>query len=78
MMFYPPLLYWQERKIYDQLSMGIRYFDFRVAAKPNDPSCELYFAHMIYTHLTVMVSTIFFFSVEGWIPIPPLALNLKP
>lgn len=44
----------QDRKIYEQLSMGIRYFDFRVAAKPNDSSCELYFAHMIYTHLTVM------------------------
>lgn len=60
-MFYPLLIFWQERKIYDQLSMGIRYFDFRVAAKPNDPSCELFFAHMIYTHLTVMVSQIFFF-----------------
>lgn len=36
--------------------MGIRYFDLRIAHKPNDPSSDLYFTHVIYTHLTVMVS----------------------
>lgn len=50
----------QDRCIDEQLSMGIRYFDLRVAHKPSDPSCDLYFTHVIYTHLTVMVSTLVF------------------
>lgn len=50
----------QDRCIDEQLSMGIRYFDLRIAHKPSDPSCDLYFTHIIYTHLTVMVSTLVF------------------
>lgn len=50
----------QDRCIDEQLSMGIRYFDLRVAHKPSDPSRDLYFTHVIYTHLTVMVSTLVF------------------
>lgn len=48
----------QDRCIDEQLSMGIRYFDLRIAHKPGDPSCDLYFTHVIYTHLTVMVSAL--------------------
>lgn len=46
----------QDKSIEEQLSMGIRYFDLRIAHKPNDPSSDLYFTHVIYTHLTVLVS----------------------
>lgn len=46
----------QDKSIEEQLSMGIRYFDLRIAHKPNDSSSELYFTHVIYTHLTVLVS----------------------
>lgn len=46
----------QEKGIVEQLSEGIRYFDLRIAHKPYDPSNELYFTHVIYTHLTVVVS----------------------
>lgn len=48
----------QDKSIEEQLSMGIRYFDLRIAHKPNDPSSDLYFTHVIYTHLTVLVSII--------------------
>lgn len=48
----------QDKSIEEQLSMGIRYFDLRVARKPNDSSGDLYFTHVIYTHLTVLVSII--------------------
>lgn len=50
----------QDTCIDEQLSMGIRYFDLRIAHKPGDPSCDLYFTHVIYTHLTVMVRTLAF------------------
>ena len=46
----------QDKCIVDQLSMGIRYFDLRIAHKPNDPSDTLYFTHIIYTYVTVLVS----------------------
>lgn len=46
----------QDKTIEEQLSMGIRYFDLRVAHKPNDSSSDLYFTHVIYTHVTVLVS----------------------
>ncbi|XP_055799921.1 PI-PLC X domain-containing protein 1 [Salvelinus fontinalis] len=44
----------QGKGIVEQLSEGIRYFDLRIAHKPYDPSNELYFTHVIYTHLTVV------------------------
>lgn len=50
----------QDKSIEEQLSMGIRFFDLRIAHKPNDSSSDLYFTHVIYTHLTVMVSEISF------------------
>lgn len=50
------LFFCQDKSIEEQLAMGIRYFDLRVAHKPNDPSSDLYFTHVIYTHLTVVVS----------------------
>lgn len=46
----------QDKTIEEQLSVGIRYFDLRVAHKPNDSSSDLYFTHVIYTHVTVLVS----------------------
>nr|XP_046157028.1 PI-PLC X domain-containing protein 1 isoform X2 [Oncorhynchus gorbuscha] len=45
---------YQEKGIVEQLSEGIRYFDLRIAHKPYDPSNQLYFTHVIYTHLTVV------------------------
>ena len=38
--------------------MGIRFFDLRIAHKQNDSSSDLYFTHLIYTHLTVLVSLV--------------------
>ncbi|KAG8003488.1 PI-PLC X domain-containing protein 1 [Nibea albiflora] len=57
----PTIFKWattQDKTIEEQLSMGIRYFDLRVAHKPKDPSNNLYFTHVIYTHLTVLVRII--------------------
>lgn len=45
----------QDKSIEEQLSVGIRFFDLRVAHKPKDSSSDLYFTHVIYTHLTVVV-----------------------
>lgn len=45
--------------------MGIRFFDLRIAHKPNDSSDDLYFTHVIYTYLTVLVSIIHRFGVLG-------------
>ncbi|KAJ4943204.1 hypothetical protein JOQ06_005709 [Pogonophryne albipinna] len=53
----PTIFKWattQDKSIEEQLSMGIRYFDLRVAHKLKDPSSDLYFTHVIYTHLTVL------------------------
>ncbi|MEQ2235666.1 hypothetical protein ILYODFUR_004646 [Ilyodon furcidens] len=44
----------QDKSIEEQLSKGIRFFDLRVAHKPNDLSDDLYFTHIVYTHLTVL------------------------
>ncbi|XP_037530293.1 PI-PLC X domain-containing protein 1 [Nematolebias whitei] len=54
----------QDKTIEEQLSMGIRYFDLRVAHKPNDSSSDLYFTHVIYTHLTVLETLV---SVVSWL-----------
>lgn len=48
----------QVQNIVEQLTAGIRYFDLRIAHKQYDPSNELYFTHVIYTHATVVVSTV--------------------
>ena len=45
----------QDKSIEEQLSKGIRFFDLRIAHKPEDSSSDLYFTHVIYTHLTVVV-----------------------
>uniref|UniRef100_A0A3Q0QRY9 Si:dkey-66a8.7 n=1 Tax=Amphilophus citrinellus TaxID=61819 RepID=A0A3Q0QRY9_AMPCI len=52
----------------EQLSMGIRYFDLRVAHKPHDSSSDLYFTHVIYTHLTVLETLA---SVASWLKSHP-------
>ncbi|XP_069748055.1 PI-PLC X domain-containing protein 1-like isoform X2 [Narcine bancroftii] len=43
----------QESCITQQLEEGIRYFDLRIAHKPNDKTEHLYFVHAIYTTVTV-------------------------
>uniref|UniRef100_A0A3Q3W146 Uncharacterized protein n=1 Tax=Mola mola TaxID=94237 RepID=A0A3Q3W146_MOLML len=58
----------QDESIEEQLSMGIRYFDLRIAHKPNDPSSDLYFTHVIFTYLTV-VETLQ--SVAAWLDSHP-------
>ncbi|XP_038127663.1 PI-PLC X domain-containing protein 1 [Cyprinodon tularosa] len=53
----PAIFKWattQDKSVEEQLAKGIRFFDLRVAHKPNDPSDDLYFTHVIYTHLTVL------------------------
>ncbi|KAJ8367683.1 hypothetical protein AAFF_G00311380 [Aldrovandia affinis] len=44
----------QERDIVEQLKAGIRYFDLRIASRPQDLSDDLYFTHVIYTSSTVL------------------------
>ncbi|XP_029355731.1 PI-PLC X domain-containing protein 1 [Echeneis naucrates] len=58
----------QDKSIEEQLSMGIRFFDFRIASKPDDPSNELYFTHIIYTYLTVLETL---WSVATWLESHP-------
>ncbi|XP_070817609.1 PI-PLC X domain-containing protein 1 [Chaetodon trifascialis] len=58
----------QDKSIEEQLSMGIRFFDLRVAHKPNDSSSDLYFTHVIYTHLTVLETLV---SVATWLESHP-------
>lgn len=59
--------------------MGIRYFDLRVARKPNDSSGDLYFTHVIYTHLMVLVSIIsVIYSVSHQAFMAPCVVNVRP
>ncbi|XP_039984201.1 PI-PLC X domain-containing protein 1 [Xiphias gladius] len=67
----PAIFKWattQDKSIEVQLSMGIRFFDLRIAHKPNDSSSDLYFTHVIYTHLTVLETL---FSVAAWLESHP-------
>ncbi|XP_060091086.1 PI-PLC X domain-containing protein 1 isoform X1 [Heteronotia binoei] len=53
---HPIVLRWcitQELTVLEQLDAGIRYFDFRIAHKPDDPSTTLHFVHMLYTTAVV-------------------------
>ncbi|KAL2088198.1 hypothetical protein ACEWY4_017026 [Coilia grayii] len=43
----------QERTIIEQLDGGVRYFDLRIACKLKDVTHTLYFAHALYTTVTV-------------------------
>ncbi|KAL6107623.1 plcxd1 [Pungitius sinensis] len=58
----------QDKSIEEQLSMGIRFFDLRVAHKPSDPSSDLYFTHVIYTHAAVLETMA---SVAVWLKSHP-------
>uniref|UniRef100_A0A8D0D6J1 Si:dkey-66a8.7 n=1 Tax=Sander lucioperca TaxID=283035 RepID=A0A8D0D6J1_SANLU len=58
----------KDKSIEEQLSMGIRFFDLRVAHKPNDSSSDLYFTHVIYTHLSVLETLS---SVATWLDSHP-------
>uniref|UniRef100_A0A8D0EBJ6 Phosphatidylinositol specific phospholipase C X domain containing 1 n=1 Tax=Salvator merianae TaxID=96440 RepID=A0A8D0EBJ6_SALMN len=53
---HPIILKWsitQELTVLEQLDAGIRYFDLRIAHKPDDPSMNLHFVHMLYTTVVV-------------------------
>ncbi|KAM8890437.1 PI-PLC X domain-containing protein 1 [Synchiropus picturatus] len=43
----------QEFSIKQQLDCGVRYYDLRIAHRPNDSSSDLYFYHGVYTTITV-------------------------
>lgn len=43
----------QESGVTQQLEEGVRFFDLRIAHKPNDATEHLYFIHGIYTTVTV-------------------------
>nr|XP_057929812.1 PI-PLC X domain-containing protein 1 isoform X1 [Doryrhamphus excisus]XP_057929813.1 PI-PLC X domain-containing protein 1 isoform X1 [Doryrhamphus excisus] len=67
----PTIFKWattQDHSIEEQLSMGIRYFDLRVARKPNDSSTCLHFTHILYTHVTVLDTLS---SVAAWLDSHP-------
>uniref|UniRef100_A0A8C9YTL9 Si:dkey-66a8.7 n=1 Tax=Sander lucioperca TaxID=283035 RepID=A0A8C9YTL9_SANLU len=67
----PAIFRWattQDKSSEEQLSMGIRFFDLRVAHKPKDSSSDLYFTHVIYTHLTVLETLS---SVATWLDSHP-------
>ncbi|KAM6938335.1 PI-PLC X domain-containing protein 1 isoform 2-T2 [Lycodopsis pacificus] len=67
----PAIFKWattQDKSLEEQLSMGIRYFDLRIAHKPNDSSRDLYFTHVIYSHLTVLETLS---SVAVWLTSHP-------
>ncbi|KAM7388645.1 hypothetical protein PAMP_024806 [Pampus punctatissimus] len=66
----PTIFKWattQDKSIEEQLSIGIRYFDLRIARKPGD-SNDLYFTHVIYTYLTVLETLS---SVATWLESHP-------
>ncbi|KAM8875049.1 PI-PLC X domain-containing protein 1 isoform 2-T2 [Spinachia spinachia] len=58
----------QDKSIEEQLSMGIRFFDLRVAHRPNDPSSDLYFTHVIFTQAAVLETLS---SVAVWLKSHP-------
>ncbi|CAL8393925.1 unnamed protein product [Boreogadus saida] len=67
----PVILRWattQHKSIGDQLHMGIRYFDLRIARKPHDSSNYLFFTHIIYSHLSVLETLA---SVATWLESHP-------
>ncbi|XP_032879194.1 PI-PLC X domain-containing protein 1 isoform X4 [Amblyraja radiata] len=43
----------QESGVTQQLEEGVRFFDLRIAHKPNDATEHLYFIHGVYTTVTV-------------------------
>ncbi|XP_055658028.1 PI-PLC X domain-containing protein 1 isoform X2 [Falco peregrinus] len=52
----PIIMKWSTTQVLtvtEQLEAGVRYLDFRIAHKANDPSANLYFVHMVYTTITV-------------------------
>ncbi|NXV82897.1 PLCX1 protein, partial [Atlantisia rogersi] len=53
---HPIIMKWSTTQVLtvtEQLEAGVRYLDFRIAHKANDPSMNLYFVHMVYTTITV-------------------------
>lgn len=48
----------QEDSVCNQLDSGIRFLDLRIAHRTNDPDEVFYFAHGIYSLVTVKVGLI--------------------
>ncbi|KAJ6667480.1 hypothetical protein lerEdw1_016601 [Lerista edwardsae] len=68
---HPIILRWsitQVLTVLQQLDAGIRYFDLRIAHKPDDPSMNLYFVHMLYTSVTVQDALL---DILGWLEAHP-------
>ncbi|KAL4656867.1 PI-PLC X domain-containing protein 1-like [Arapaima gigas] len=58
----------QEWDIVHQLNTGIRYFDLRIARRPQDTSDDIYFKHIIYTTSTVLETMK---EVASWLEFHP-------
>lgn len=54
----------QDLTIIEQLNAGVRYFDLRIACKQKDVTHKLYFAHVLYTTVTVEKT---FTEVAQWL-----------
>ncbi|XP_059819793.1 PI-PLC X domain-containing protein 1 isoform X1 [Hypanus sabinus] len=58
----------QESNVTQQLEEGIRFFDLRIAHKPNDTTENLHFVHGIYTTITVQDA---FKKIRDWLETHP-------
>ncbi len=59
----------QEDTITEQLDAGVRYFDLRIARKPNDTDPKrLYFYHGLYTRTDVEVKTEMSYIIRTTLP----------
>lgn len=56
MCFLIKVMFYQEDSICNQLDSGTRFLDLRIAHKSKDPDKVFYFAHGIYSLVTVKVS----------------------
>ncbi|OCT95348.1 PI-PLC X domain-containing protein 1 isoform X2 [Xenopus laevis] len=54
----------QALSVTQQLNAGVRYLDLRIAHRPDDPSPVLYFAHGLFTHITVKEA---FLEILAWL-----------
>ncbi|XP_031752885.1 PI-PLC X domain-containing protein 1 isoform X2 [Xenopus tropicalis] len=61
------ILRWAKTQVLNvtqQLNAGVRYLDLRIAHRPDDPSPALYFAHGLFTHITVKEA---FLEILAWL-----------
>ncbi|KFP87403.1 PI-PLC X domain-containing protein 1, partial [Apaloderma vittatum] len=70
----PIIMKWSTTQVLtvtEQLEAGVRYLDFRIAHKANDPSVNLYFVHMVYTTVTVQDTL---WQILRWLETHPLEI----